>query len=96
MSIIVGARDLKNRLGGYLRLARGGTRVIITERGRPVAELRALELADTELERRLQQLAAEGLVTLRSVESLPQPIRLPIAGDAMLSQAIIQDREDRL
>jgi prevent-host-death family protein len=94
MSIVVGARDLKNRLGSYLRLARGGTRVIVTERGRPVAELRALESADTDLARQLQRLAAEGLITLPSLDHLPPRERVRMKG-AALSEAILQDRMDR-
>ena len=35
----VSIRDMKNRLSKYLRLARGGKDVVITDRGRPVARL---------------------------------------------------------
>lgn len=95
MAVIVGARELKNRLGSYLRLARQGTRVVVTERGRPIVELRALEPATSELHAQLQRLAAEGLVTLPTVDRLPprQPIR--IAGPP-LTTTVIEDRADRL
>ena len=36
----VGIRELKNRLSHYVRLVRGGERVLVTDRGVVVAELR--------------------------------------------------------
>lgn len=36
----VGVRELKNRLSEYLRLVRRGERVLVTDRGEVVAELR--------------------------------------------------------
>lgn len=45
----VGIRELKNNLSRYLRRIQAGERVLITDRGRPVAELRPPELeADLE------------------------------------------------
>jgi antitoxin (DNA-binding transcriptional repressor) of toxin-antitoxin stability system len=35
----VGVRELKNRLSHYLRLVRSGERVLITNRGKVVAEV---------------------------------------------------------
>jgi prevent-host-death family protein len=35
----VGVRDLKNRLSHHLKRVRAGTRLTITERGRPIATL---------------------------------------------------------
>jgi antitoxin (DNA-binding transcriptional repressor) of toxin-antitoxin stability system len=37
----VGVRELKNRLSEYLRAVREGERVLVTDRGQVVAELRA-------------------------------------------------------
>jgi antitoxin (DNA-binding transcriptional repressor) of toxin-antitoxin stability system len=36
----VGVRDLKDRLSEYLRLVREGEEILVTDRGRVVAELR--------------------------------------------------------
>ncbi|MGB6992764.1 MAG: type II toxin-antitoxin system prevent-host-death family antitoxin, partial [Thermoanaerobaculia bacterium] len=36
----VGVRELKNRLSEYLRLVRSGEDVLVTDRGRVIAELR--------------------------------------------------------
>jgi antitoxin (DNA-binding transcriptional repressor) of toxin-antitoxin stability system len=35
--IMVEIREIKNRLGEYLRKAKAGERIIVTERGKPVA-----------------------------------------------------------
>ncbi|MCE7938718.1 hypothetical protein DCC79_13325 [bacterium] len=95
MSIVVGARELKNRLGSYLRAARGGTRVIITERGRPVAELHGLAASASALDDRLLRMAAEGLITLPTSPDLPLRTPLRIAA-VTLSEAIVEDRRDRV
>lgn len=61
--VSVGSKQLKNRLGAYLRLVRQGNAVQITDRGRPIACIIpaqsevASEEADT-----LARLVAQGLV----------------------------------
>jgi len=42
----VGVRELKNRLSHYLRLVREGERVLVTERGEVIAEVRATSAAE--------------------------------------------------
>src|SRR5688572_7896540 len=37
---VVGARELKTRLGSYLQRVREGRTLVVTDRGQPVAELR--------------------------------------------------------
>ncbi len=91
----VGARELKTRLGTYLRRVREGECIVVTERGTPVAELRSLEPDSDGLQARLARLSAEGLVaqpTRRAVE----PFR-PIRGrGASVAEAIAEGREDRV
>lgn len=41
--VSVGIRELKNNLSRYLRMVQAGERVMITDRGSPVAELRSPE-----------------------------------------------------
>lgn len=93
----VGSRALKLRLGSYLRQVRGGTRFVVTERGRPVAELRPIEAGSGSLDERLARAAERGILTLPSREfgSLPdwQPLVRP---GARLSDAIAEEREERL
>ena len=95
MTRTIGARELKNRLGTYLRQVREGATIVVTDRGKPVAELRAVSPAKTDEEARLQELVASGLLAPRTGRKLTErrkPIR--IAGPP-LSETIIEDREDR-
>lgn len=39
----VSIRDMKNRLSKYLKLVRAGEEVVITDRGKPVAQLTPIE-----------------------------------------------------
>jgi prevent-host-death family protein len=64
--VTVGVRELKNRLTYYLKRTQGGERVIVTDRGTPVAVLH--EVSHVELdapgEEYLAAAAAEGTVRL--------------------------------
>jgi len=86
----VGARELKTRLGTYLRRVRNGKTLIITDRGEPIAELRPIQ---DDFEAKLVRLRAAGLISGGSGRLRPfEPIS---AKGASLSDAIIEDREDR-
>jgi prevent-host-death family protein len=90
----VGARELKNRLGRYLRQVRAGETILVTERGHPVAELRPLSPAALDLDGRLRELAAQGLLRLPTRRPSPEIRKVKIPGPP-LSQTILEDREDR-
>jgi prevent-host-death family protein len=94
MRLTVGARELKTRLGRYLRLVREGATLIVTDRGRPVAELRPLSPAEGGLEEDLADLEALGEVTRGAGIPLPdrEPVVLP--GEPV-SKTITRAREDR-
>lgn len=47
--IEVGVRELKNNLSQYLGRARAGEEVIVTDRGRPIARLAALDHSTDQL-----------------------------------------------
>lgn len=91
----IGARELKNRLGTYLRQVREGTTIVVTDRGRPVAEIRAVTTATTDEEARLQELVALGLLSPRS-STAPPGSKPPIHLEGGLSGALVAEREDRL
>ncbi|HET6202350.1 MAG TPA: type II toxin-antitoxin system prevent-host-death family antitoxin [Planctomycetota bacterium] len=90
----VPTKRLKDRLSHYLRLVRAGARFVVTDRGRPVAELRPVEAerARATQERAWLEAAARGLVTLPRGKgfALFRPIRL--RGGAKVSDAVIEDR----
>lgn len=41
----VGVRELKSQLSRHLKRVRGGTRIVVTERGRPIATIVPIEMA---------------------------------------------------
>jgi prevent-host-death family protein len=90
----VGSRELKTRLGKYLRKVQQGETLVITERGRPVAELKPISVETSGDQRKIDELVALGLVTRLSDEPLGgvKPVRLR---GTPLSSAILEDREDR-
>jgi prevent-host-death family protein len=90
---IVGARELKTRLGTYLQHVRQGRTLIVTDRGEPVAELRPLP-SDDSLPSALLRLSTKGTVTLPTRERLPafRPIH---SRGGSLADAVGDDREDR-
>ena len=90
---VVGARELKTRLGAYLRRVREGRTLLVTDRGEPVAELRPVPV-DTSVPATLLKLSGRRAVTLPlSREMSPfRPIR---SRGRTLAEAIREGREDR-
>lgn len=90
---VVGARELKTRLGTYLQRVREGRTVVVTDRGEPIAELRPLT-SDASVPAVLLKLSSKGAVTLptRPATSAFRPIR---SRGASVSDAVHEDREDR-
>ena len=67
----VGIRELKNDLSRYIDRVRAGEEVIVTDRGRPVARLSAVDQADD----RLAELVAAGIVRAPVSRTRRQPPR---------------------
>jgi len=87
--LAVGVRELKNRLSEYLRLVRTGERVMITERGRPVAVISPPPV--TPADRRIEAMLREGVV--RWGGGKPRgAARPPRIKGASVAQAVIEDR----
>lgn len=86
----VGIRDLKSHLSDYLRRAREGERVVVTDRGRPVAVISPP--AELPLDPDLERLVREGLVRQGTGKprGSPRPARLK-KGPPM-SQTVIEGR----
>lgn len=90
---VVGARELKTRLGTYLQRVREGRTLVVTDRGEPVAELRPFR-SDDSLPSALLKLSTSGAVTLPTRDGLPafRPVR---RRGASVAGAVVEDREDR-
>jgi prevent-host-death family protein len=91
----VGSRELKTRLGQYLRLVRNGATIVITDRGRPVAELRPIELDNDDSEAILEELNALGELSYVPSKGLDEFSPISIPGE-LLSQTILHARKDRI
>jgi len=87
----VGVRELRQDLSRYLRRVRRGERLVVTERGRPLAVLSPWAAAGDALD----ALIAEGRVR-RGEGDLLQigPLARPISHDG--TQALTLEREERV
>jgi len=90
---VVGARELKTRLGRYLRRVREGHTVLVTDRGEPIAELRPLP-ADTSVPAAPLKLSRKGAVTLPVRKAMVAFRPIQSRGRA-LSDVVVEDREER-
>lgn len=90
---LVGARELKIRLGTYLRRVRQGRTLVVTDRGEPVAELRPVPGGGAR-GAILARLQALGAVTLASRPRLGRFRPIESRGRS-ISSAVLADREDR-
>lgn len=92
----VNLRELKNRLGGYVREVRAGEVILVTDRGQVVAELRPPlheHAATTAADRALEQLAREGKVRLGVPSDTPYPATKR-RGRADLADRLLDDDRD--
>jgi prevent-host-death family protein len=91
---MVGVRELKTRLGRYLREVQRGRTIVITDRGEPVAELRPVSPAGPGSTGEIERLVPLRRLTRTSTRPLAafRPIRL---NEHSVAEAIVEDREDR-
>ena len=91
---IVGARELKTRLGRYLHRVRRGQTIIVTDRSEPVAELRPIGDAGDPASATLARLAATGSLTLPSRTTLARFAAERLTGGSGAT-AVVADRDER-
>jgi antitoxin (DNA-binding transcriptional repressor) of toxin-antitoxin stability system len=94
----IGVRELKARLSGFLRDVQAGEIILITDRGRVVAELRAPggpALSESAADRALRRLADTGALRVGEPHSpdayRPSPVRVR-AGTAR--KLLAEEREE--
>jgi prevent-host-death family protein len=93
----VGIRELKNRLSEYVRAVEGGETVLVTDRGRVVAELRPFDPARAEgLPAVLSRLVASGSVRLPEVarDTAFYGRRRRVAPPGTAARLLAEDRGD--
>jgi prevent-host-death family protein len=91
---LVGARELKTRLGRYLNRVRRGDTIVVTDRLEPVAELRPIGQGSNPALATLARLAAAGDLTLPTRRGLIRigAARLTAGSGA---SAVAADRNER-
>lgn len=84
---------LKARLSEYLRRARAGERVVVTDRGKPVARLVGLE-GERALEGRMEELVRSGRARGPRTPLSPEFLDLPRPGDpeGRSLEAVLEER----
>ena len=90
MTTRVGIRELKAKLSHYLDRASAGDTIVVTDRGRAKAELRAM----SPVERRIQQGIVEGWIRPGRPGGLRDIPRRGAKGRMTIAEAMAEDRED--
>jgi prevent-host-death family protein len=92
----VAVRDLKNRLSEYLRRVQSGEEVVITSRGKPIAQLGPLRPviseSSSDLRKRLAALPWISAGNGDKPRGASEPIRIG-AGEKTLADIVREDRQ---
>ena len=90
----VGIKELKNKLTYYLKLTKEGNKVIVTDRGTPVAIIQSIDRIKNNagIEERLASLAKRGMVRLPLKKGKLPPLKSAKATGKPASEIIIEDR----
>lgn len=87
----VSVRELKNRLSEYLRSVEAGETLVVTSRGKVIAEISAPRLAELSPEERLARMAADGEIRLPR-RSVFAPVRRTKVRGRPVSRSLLEDR----
>jgi prevent-host-death family protein len=89
----VGIKELKNRLTHYIRLAKSGEDIIVTDRSKPIALIQKIEMVKEPRseEAILARLAVEGSLTLAKKGAMTRFKPIRIKGRSA-SEMIVEDR----
>jgi|SRR5438309_6514332 len=88
----IGIRALKAGLSEFVRRAANGETIVVTERGRPVAEL--VPHRSTELPARLAEMVRRGEVTLASKAAGLPRVRGRMRPGSSLSDVVVEERRN--
>jgi prevent-host-death family protein len=93
----VGLKILKSKLSEYVRLAAAGETIVVTDRGRAVAELTPPQNPETGLTPFQERGLEEGWLTPAKRPFAPLPPGKPVPGLTFekLMEDLARDREDR-
>ena len=86
----VGIRELKSQLARYLRRAKAGDTVIITERGKPIVQMTPVKPS---LEEKMQKMIDAGLAEWSGRKLKPHTPRVRTRGKRNMADLVIENRE---
>lgn len=92
--IAIGIRELKNKLSHILRITKNGEKIIILERGKPIATIEPINKIEevSNLDIILSRLSLEGMIQLPQKKLLKKIPSIKINGESV-AKAVIEDRE---
>jgi len=93
----VGVRELKNKLSGYLREVKSGTRILVTEHSEVVAELRSphAESVAAHLNPQYAEWVEKGWIHPPLLKKRPLPAVKIRLKETTSAELLRQDREER-
>jgi prevent-host-death family protein len=86
----VNVRELKSRLSHYLRLAKAGESVEITERGTPIGRIVP---TSAPIEDRMEAMARSGLLLWNKRKLKPMAPVARVRGKRTVAEFLVEDRE---
>jgi prevent-host-death family protein len=87
----VPVRVLKNELSAYLRRVGRGERIVVTDRGKPIAEMGPIRAERLSSDERMARLAEEGMVSLPKGKGL-QGVRPVKVKGRSVARTLLEDR----
>jgi prevent-host-death family protein len=88
-AIEVGIRDLKARLSRYMRAVKSGTTIVVTERGKPVGRLIAIQSSP---EARIAELAKAGFLQWNGKKFRPRKVSPVVRGNTTVADLLLENR----
>jgi len=88
--VTVGLRELKTHLSRYIKMAKAGETVIVTERGTPVIRLQPVGQTVRE---RLLAAAEAGILRWNGEDFNPPPPTVENRGSRTVADLLLEDRE---
>jgi prevent-host-death family protein len=91
---LVGIRELKNKLTYYLKLTLEGDKIIVTDRGTPVAVIHSLDHVEDNsvAEERIAMLGKKGLIRLKTKQGKFIPFKSVEVTGKPASEIILEER----
>jgi len=90
---IVGVRELKAKLGHYLRRVRQGETVVVTDRGKPIGRIVPFSTTPESRQARALELAGIGLIEWNGETLSPIEPAASLRGSRTVAELLIEDRE---